>query len=175
MSEESLLSRVMKNGVTNVSIMELASMSETVRDTANTVQFLVFQIGKGNFGINILDTHEILKPVTITRLPNVDSEFLGVINLRGNIIPVMDMNKKFARRFTDLTNFSRIVVANHNSKYMGLLVDRVVEVARIHEDNIEGSEARGFSNRYVTGVGRVDEKRLFLILNLDIVFESTNL
>lgn len=132
------------------------------------IQFLVLQSGNGYYGINIVETHEILKPVTVTRLPNVEPEVLGVLNLRGNIIPVIDMNKKFAGRYTELTNLSRVVVCAYQGKYMGLIVDRVVEVARIEKDSIEGTEVRGLSNQYVRGVGRT-ENRLFLILNLSVL------
>ena len=65
------------------------------------LQFLVFQSGNGMYGVNILETHEILKPVSVTRLPNVEPEVLGVINLRGNIIPVIDiLKKKFFNQVT---------------------------------------------------------------------------
>ncbi len=132
------------------------------------LQFLVFQCGTGSYGVNIIETHEILKPVLITRLPNVEDEILGVINLRGNIIPVIDINRKFSGRHTQLSNASRIVVCAYQGKFMGLLVDRILEVARISSASIEGSEVRGFSDQYVNGVGR-SENRLFLILNLDVL------
>ncbi len=140
------------------------------KSSVERIQFLVFQSGNGFFGVNIVETHEILKPVQVTRLPNVDSEVLGVINLRGNIIPVIDVYQKFARKYTSLSPSSRIVVCAYQGKFMGLLVDRVMEVARIGIDEIEGTEIRGLSNQYVKGVGR-SESRLFLILNLSILFQ----
>jgi purine-binding chemotaxis protein CheW len=126
---------------------------DSVSALDDILQFLVFQCGKGNFGVNIIETHEILKPVVITRLPNVEDEILGVINLRGNIIPVVDVNRKFSGKHTELSN------------------DRIMEVARISSASIEGGEIRGFSNQYVKGVGR-SEQRLFLILNLDALTGS---
>lgn len=142
-----------------------ALREEEDKASADRIQFLVFQAGKGFFGINIVETHEILKPVTVTRLPNVEPDVMGVINLRGNIIPVIDVNRKFQRTYTELSPASRIVVCMHEGKYLGLIVDRVVEVARILEDEIEGAEVKGLSNQFVRGVGRSDN-RLFLILNL---------
>ena len=139
------------------------------RSTENLLQFLVFQVGKGHYGINILETHEILKPVPVTRIPNAGYDILGVLNLRGNIIPVVDVNKKFLGRHSEISNFSRIVVAAHEEKFMGLLVDRVVEVARVREDSVEGTEVRGLSQEYINGAARSGEK-IFLILNLDVIF-----
>ena len=137
----------------------------------NLLQFLVFQVGKGHYGINILETHEILKPVQVTRIPNSGNDILGVLNLRGNIIPVVDVNKKFLGRHSEISNFSRIVVAAHEGKFTGLLVDRVVEVARVKEDSVEGAEVRGLSQEYINGAARSGE-RIFLILNLEIIFKK---
>jgi purine-binding chemotaxis protein CheW len=143
--------------------------TETEEDTTELVQFLVFQSGNGLYGINILETHEILKPVVVTRLPNVEPEVLGVINLRGNIIPVIDIQKKFSDDYCEIKDTSRIVVCTFGNKHLGLLVDRIVEVASISEDNIEGVEVRGLSNQYLKGVGRASDK-IFLIFNLEILF-----
>lgn len=133
-----------------------------------THQYLTFSVAGGEYGIDILDTHEILKPVPVTRLPNVESDVLGVINLRGNIIPIIDLNEKFQNRFSDLELQSRIVVVYYKGKYTGLLVDRVLEVAQVPESGLEGAGVRGLSNQYIQGVGR-SESRLFLILNLDVL------
>ncbi|MEQ9366209.1 MAG: chemotaxis protein CheW [Leptospirales bacterium] len=131
-------------------------------------QFLTFSVAGGEYGIDILDTHEILKPVVVTRLPNVESDVLGVINLRGNIIPIIDLNQKFRGAFSALELQSRIVVVFYKGKYTGLLVDRVLEVAQVPESGLESAGVRGLSNEYIQGVGRSDQ-RLFLILNLDIL------
>lgn len=128
-------------------------------------QFLTFDAAGGYYAVDILETHEILKPAPVTRTPNVEEEMLGVINLRGNIIPIIDLNRKFRARFTELDVASRIVVVNHGGKFSGLLVDRVAEVARVPESAIEAGEVRGLSNEYIQSVGRANGK-IFLILNL---------
>ena len=133
------------------------------------LQFLVFQSGNGLYGVNILETHEILKPVNVTRLPNVESEVLGVINLRGNIIPVVDILKKFSDDYAEIKDTTRIVVCTWQNKNLGLLVDWVVEVASVAEEDIESPEVKGLSNHYLKGVGRSSE-RIFLIFNLAILF-----
>ncbi|MCB1169590.1 MAG: purine-binding chemotaxis protein CheW [Leptospiraceae bacterium] len=133
------------------------------------LQYLVFQSGNGIYGVNILETHEILKPVSVTRLPNVESEVLGVINLRGNIIPVVDILRKFSGDYAEIQDATRIVVCTWEGKNLGLLVDRVLEVASVAEEDIESPEVKGLSNHYLKGVGRSSE-RIFLIFNLAILF-----
>lgn len=129
-------------------------------------QFLTFETAGGVYAIDILDTHEILKPAAITRVPNVQADALGVINLRGNIIPIVDLQKKFKDSHCTLEGFSRIIVVNYKGKFSGFIVDRVLEVARVAESKLEASEVRGLSNQYISGVGRTED-RIFLILNLD--------
>ena len=146
---------------------------EEIREETRSVQYLLFQSSDGVYGINILETHEVLKPIPVTRLPNVEPEALGVINLRGSIIPVIDIKFKFGAGYTELTPLCRIVVCTYAGKMRGILVERVLEVARIPENSIEGAEVSDFSHRYISGVGRGDG-RIFLILNPEAVFENTS-
>ncbi|WP_078123517.1 chemotaxis protein CheW [Leptonema illini] len=135
------------------------------------VQFLVFLCGSGLYGVDLLKIHEILKPLPVTRLPNVEEEVLGVINLRGNIIPVLDVLKTLRHEYAELHPTSRIVVCSVNDKSMGLLVDAVVEVVSLKESSIEGAELRGFSQEYLSGVGRTSDF-IFLIFNLALLFKD---
>lgn len=152
--------------------IELATQSTAaIKDLEGTDQYLVFQALNGYYGIDILNTFEILKPMTVTRLPNVETDLLGVLNLRGMIVPVIDFNKKFGTDYLELTNFSRIVVCTYQDRYIGLLVNKVVEVARITKGTLEGFEVRGISNDYVKGVGR-SEDLIFLILNLNVLTQQ---
>lgn len=138
------------------------------------VQFLVFRCGTGLYGVDLLKIHEILKPLPVTRLPNVDEEVLGVINLRGNIIPVLDVLKTLRDEYSALSSTSRIIVCSVNDKSMGLLVDGVVEVVSLLESSIEGAELRGFSQEYLSGVGRTKDF-IFLIFNLPLLFRDTRI
>ena len=148
---------------------EKVRLLQEQEESGNNIQFLIFQSSDGFYGINILQAHEVLKPVEVTRLPNVEEEVLGVINLRGSIIPVIDINKKFGYNYSGLTDLSRIVVCTFGSRMMGILVDRVLEVARISEEDIEAVEVSDLSNQYINGVGRSTD-RIFLILNPSSVF-----
>jgi purine-binding chemotaxis protein CheW len=139
--------------------------------TEPEVQFLVFRCGTGLYGIDLLKIHEILKPLPVTRLPNVEEEILGVINLRGNIIPVLDVMKTLRNEYAELTPSSRIVVCSVKEKSIGLLVDAVVEVVSLKESAIEGAELKGFSQDYLSGVGRTSNF-IFLIFNLALLFRD---
>ena len=134
-------------------------------------QFLVFESANNLYGIDILKITEILKPVQVTRLPNAENFVLGVINLRGNIVPVIDIRKILKNEYTELTNFSRIIVSNIYNKNLGLLVEKVLEVVTLREDQIEGGEIKNFSENYIEGVGRNKDK-LFLIFNLPLLVEQ---
>jgi purine-binding chemotaxis protein CheW len=135
------------------------------------IQFLVFECAENFYGIDILKITEILKPVPVTRLPNAEDFVLGVINLRGNIVPVLDVKKILKNEYTELNSFNRIIVCNIFNKQLGLLVDKVLEVVTLREDQIEGGEVKNFSDNYIEGVGRTKE-RLFLIFNLPLLMEQ---
>jgi len=145
--------------------------SEFQENQAKEIQFLVFESANNIYGIDILKITEILKPVPATRLPNAENFVLGVINLRGNIVPVLDIKKILKNEYTDLTNFTRIVVCNIYNKNLGLLVERVLEVVTLREDQIEGGEIKNFSENYIQGIGRSKDK-LFLIFNLPLLVEQ---
>jgi len=158
------------NDISTRSLIQKIQQAEKEEFQNDVTQFLVFQVGNGRFGINILETNEILKPVSITRIPNVEEAILGVINLRGDIIPVIDLSKKFSDIYTALTNTSRIIVANDGRKLTGLLVERVNEVARLRNEQVENVGMTNLANRFVSRVGRIEE-RIFLILNLNTLFQ----
>lgn len=133
-------------------------------------QFLCFGVGKKVFAIELLNVHEILKPVFITRLANVQEYIMGVINLRGEIIPIVDIRKRFGLDFSELTAFSRIivVVSSKYEKKFGVLVDEVKQVSKIDKRNISVTIDDMLSdnlNQLVKSVSRSDGN---LILNLAV-------
>lgn len=139
---------------------------ESESGSSDFLQFLTFYVAQNLYAVEILETHEILKPTLLTRLPNAAPEVLGVMNLRGNIIPVVDLCKKFTGVYAPVEESTRIIVITVNGRYTGLMVHRISEVARITEDSLEGTEMRHMSNQYVRAVGRSGE-HIFLILNLE--------
>lgn len=145
-----------------------------VQTQSNEIQYLLFESANSVYGLNILKINEILKPVVVTRLPNAEDFVLGVMNLRGNIVPVFDIKKIIKNDYTEITNFSRIIVCNINQKLFGLLVDRVLEVAILKENEIEGEEVKNFSNDYIEGIGK-SKNKFFLVFNLPLLLNQNDI
>jgi len=133
-------------------------------------QFLCFGITGKVFGFELLSVHEILKPVYITRMANVQDYVLGVINLRGEIIPIVDIKRRFGLEYVKLTQASRIivVVSEKQEKKFGVLVDEVKHVIKVEKKHISSTIDDMLSDNYsrlVTSVSRFDNN---LILNLGV-------
>lgn len=139
---------------------------ESDNDLGDIEQFLTFTINGEYFGLQLLHVHEILKPVMITRIPNVEEYILGVINLRGEIIPIVDLKKRFHEVDSDIMPISRIVVVMLNEKRCGILVDEVKQVVKVQKDHISYT-VDDLSLNYSKMVESVSRHENHLILNLD--------
>lgn len=146
------------------------SMEEQELDeglSEETSQFLNFMVNTESFGIELLSIHEILKPVPITRVPNVENYILGVINLRGEIIPIIDLKKRFDLGYSELKTSSRFIVIMYKEKRFGIFVDEVRQVVKVPESCISFTtdELHLSYGRLIESVSRMNQQ---LILNLDI-------
>ncbi|WP_054692740.1 chemotaxis protein CheW [Syntrophomonas palmitatica] len=132
------------------------------------MQSVVFSLGKEEYGIEIGKVQEIIRLPAITRLPNTADYILGIINLRGCIIPVVDTKKKFMLIDSDITDDTRIIVIEIGGKRIGLIVDEVSEVINIADERIVPADNIGTGIRieYILGVARFDN-RLLILLNAD--------
>lgn len=151
-----------------------AENGEEIASEGNVIQLVSFTLDGVEYGIDILQVHEILRIPDITRLPNTPSFIRGVINLRGNVIPVVDVRNRFGYPPIDVTEFTRIIVIESEGKQIGLFVDNVSQVIRLSDKNIDPPSdlIEGVSEEFITGVGRLKD-RLVVILNLaNILFES---
>lgn len=151
-----------------------AENGEEIASEGNVIQLVSFTLDGVEYGIDILQVHEILRIPDITRLPNTPSFIRGVINLRGNVIPVVDVRNRFGYPSIDVTEFTRIIVIESEGKQIGLFVDNVSQVIRLSDKNIDPPSdlIEGVSEEFITGVGRLKD-RLVVILNLaNILFES---
>lgn len=145
-------------------------MEETeVIQTEEVIQFLAFSVSGELFGIELIHVDEILRPVYITRIPNVEEFILGMINLRGEIIPIIDLKKKFDQGYTEIALNNRIVVLEYNSKRFGLLVEEVRQVIKIIKNTvtaINDTATASIYNNMIDFVGR-SENSLVLIVELN--------
>ncbi|MCD6574378.1 chemotaxis protein CheW, partial [Candidatus Aerophobetes bacterium] len=113
---------------------------------------------------------EIIRLPEITRVPQAPFFVEGVINLRGNVLPVIDLRKRFDLEATQKTNATRIVVTNVDGKTTGIIVDSVSEVMRLPKNAIEPPPPimAGIEARYLRGIGKLEDgKRLLILLNLE--------
>jgi len=132
-------------------------------------QLVSFKIENEEFGVNIEEVQEIIRLPEITRVPQAPFFVEGVINLRGNVLPVIDLRKRFDLEATKKTNATRIVVTNVDNKTTGIIVDSVSEVLRLPKDAIEPPPpiVAGIEAKYLRGIGKLDDgKRLLILLNL---------
>jgi purine-binding chemotaxis protein CheW len=133
------------------------------------MQIVGFMLGEEEYGVDILSVNEILKMTKITRVPK-SSEFVkGVINLRGNVVPILNIRKKFKGEEKVVDDSTRIIILTVNSNRFGIIVDNVTEVIRISEEDIEEPNLiDSVDKKYVNGVGKYNG-RLLILLKLDQV------
>ncbi len=146
-----------------------------IAQTEEFAQFLSFNVSGEVFGIELIHVHEILRPIYITRIPNVEENILGVVNLRGEIIPIVDLKKKFDQGYIEINKATRIVVLEMNSKKFGLIVEEVKHVIKIMKNTISeiNNHLSSAFNNMIDHVGRNGESIVLIIeLNKLISFEQ---
>lgn len=134
---------------------------------AKNVQTVVFSIGREFYGIGIDSVQEIVRVPDITAVPDAPGFLEGVINLRGKIVPVIDLRKRFKLHGVDRTKSTRVLITENGEQMVGLLVDSVWEVLKMQQDTVEEPPAMvsDIGVEYITGVAKVEE-RLIILLDL---------
>lgn len=137
-------------------------------NAGHLIQLVTFKIGEEEFGVDILRVQEIIRMMPITKVPNAPPFVEGVINLRGKVIPVIDMRRRFGMVAAEHDSHTRIKVMNLGDKTVGFVVDAVSEVLRIQESTVEPPPAvvAGIGSEYMRDVGKL-ENRLLILLDLD--------
>ncbi|NLM42267.1 MAG: purine-binding chemotaxis protein CheW [Firmicutes bacterium] len=136
-------------------------------------QLVVFRLHNEEFGVEITDVREIVKPRHITRLPHVADYIEGVTNLRGEVIPVICLRKRFGLEPQEETQDTRIIMLEINNGMVGFIVDAVTETLRLPEDAIEPppSNIAGLRADYLAGVGKIED-RLLILLDVDKILST---
>ena len=131
-------------------------------------QLISFEVGNEEYGLDILGVKEVIRIREITRLPKAPSFVKGIINLRGDVIPIIDLRDKFGLENQEYTDMTRVIVVDVDEKLVGMVVDAASQVVRIPADQIEPPPpiVGGLSTEYIRGVGKLDE-RLVILLNID--------
>ena len=141
----------------------------------NLLQLVTFRIGEEEFGVDILSVQEIIRLMQITMVPHAAAFIEGVINLRGKVIPVVNMRTRFNLPAVEHDGNTRIVVMEFNQKIVGFLVDGVSEVLRIPASTVEPAPpvVCGIGSEYIRGVGKLQD-RLLILLDLDTLLSDMN-
>jgi purine-binding chemotaxis protein CheW len=129
------------------------------------LQIVGFRVGRETYGVPITAVHEIVRVAEITAVPDAPDYLEGVINLRGKIVSIVDLRKRFGEAAAHPSNKNRILVAEVNGKLLGLVVDSASEVLKISRSQVETPPALVQEGRLncVTGVGKLQERLIILV------------
>ncbi|MDX2200626.1 MAG: chemotaxis protein CheW [Phycisphaerae bacterium] len=131
-------------------------------------QIVSFRLADEEYGVDIMRAQEIIMISQITRVPEVPDFICGLINLRGHVIPIVDLRKRFGLEAREYDEHTRVIVVNVESKTIGIVVDAVTEVLRIHAEQIEPapSSITGLDHEYIRGLVKLEGK-LLILLNIE--------
>ncbi len=137
------------------------------------LQVVSFRLHQEEYAIEITKAKEIILVEGVTRVPQMPEFIEGVINLRGNVIPVVDLRKRFQLPVAELSEQSRIVVTRMESKIIGLIVDSVSQVMKIPKSQIQPppDTIANLAGEYLTGIAKV-ENTMIMILDIDRIISS---
>lgn len=138
------------------------------QNVAKSGKYLTFALGKEEYGLEILKVMEIIGIMEITAVPQVPEYVKGVINLRGKVIPVISLRRKFDMEEIEHTAETCIIVVNITDILIGIVIDKVQEVLDISQESIEPPPGNGITGKtdYILGIGKVGDK-VKILLNID--------
>lgn len=154
-------------------MMQTASRTTTSAAPARTPmtgtpggsEYLTFTLGSEEYGIDILKVQEIRSYEGVTRIANAPPFIKGVVNLRGIIVPIVDMRIKLALGHPEYDAFTVVIILNVSGRIVGMVVDSVSDVIALDADQIRPAPdfAASFDTTYITGLGTVDDRMLILV------------
>jgi purine-binding chemotaxis protein CheW len=141
----------------------------------DTVQLATFYIGEALCGMDILKVQEINKLIEMTRVPQSPEYVLGILNLRGEIVTIVDLGKKLRLKSTEMSDKTRNIIVNSNGEHIGLMVEKISDVIQAEWEKVEAPPANigGVQGKYFTGVFKTED-RLIGILDVEKVLEEEN-
>ncbi len=162
---EDVLSRFVDKAQDEVNYMQGAAENEAEKTFYHLV---TFHLEREEYGVEIGSVQEIIRATNVTPVPGAQNHVTGVINLRGKIIPVIDLRKRFRLPAGEMSDQQRIVVVERGMKRLGMLVDSVSQVIKVQAGVVEElpEEAAGIDENFIRGVGKLDS-RLIIILDLN--------
>jgi len=143
---------------------------------SNELHIVGFQVGRETFGVPISQVHEIVRIPEITSVPDAPDAVIGVMNLRGKIVPVVDLRRRFGAKSDEFARKNRVVVAEVESKLVGLVVDSASEVLKISPQDVQPANSMFQEQElnYITGLGKLAD-RLIILIDLTRLLERNEL
>ncbi|HEX2979318.1 MAG TPA: chemotaxis protein CheW [Anaerolineaceae bacterium] len=137
-------------------------------------QLVIFELENESYGVDISAVESIIKMQPIVALPHTPKYVLGVTNLRGLVLPVVDLRERFGLPAKEETGFSRIVVVHLGETQVGMMVDDVSEVVTIHDNRIEPPPGlvSNQQSRFIEGILQMEDGRLVILLDLEKIFTA---
>ncbi len=147
--------------------------TENRADIEDSTNLVTFRLGNGEYAIDIMQAKEIIKMEKITLIPNAPEFVEGVINLRGNIIPIIDLKKRFNLEETEGDKNTGIIIVKIEDVDMGIIIDAISKVVSISNSDIQPPRPvlSGIGQKYIKGVGKLEDK-LLVVLDLEKLFAS---
>jgi purine-binding chemotaxis protein CheW len=151
----------MQTTITN----NVSSITDKTNDDGNGKEFLAFTLGQEEYGIGILKVQELRGYESVTRIANAPDFLKGVVNLRGIIVPIVDMRIKFNLGTPTYDDFTVVIILNISGRIVGMVVDSVSDVITLAPDQIKPAPEMGSSvdADYLIGLGTIDERMIILI------------
>jgi purine-binding chemotaxis protein CheW len=146
-------------------------MTDTATVTASPQtadsELLTFKLGAEHYGIDILKVQEIRRYEAVTRIANAPEYLKGVINLRGNIVPIVDMRIRFGLPHAEYDRFTVVIILNVGHRVVGIVVDGVSDVVRLTPEQVQpGPSMSAIDSSCITGLGTLDD-RMLILLDID--------
>lgn len=129
-------------------------------------QVVIFELNNQSYALPIVQTKEIIRVTDIVKIPRVEHYIEGIMNLRGNVIPVINLNSRLGIPDNGITGESRIIVVGLDDKKVGLIVERVNQIGKYSESQVESSAVAGDNVSFIKGVIKKGES-LWMLLDLD--------
>jgi len=153
----------------------MSNETEIKNETGELLQLVSFKIGKEEYGVDILNVQEINKMTQITKVPNAPEFVEGVINLRGRVIPVIDLRTRLNLAKKEHDKDTRIIIVEVDNATVGFIVDAVSEVLRIPVNITEAPPAivAGIDSEFIKSVGKLED-RLLILIDLNKILSAEN-
>lgn len=144
---------------------------------AEDIKVIVFKLGTEEYGIEVDKVQTIERMMPITRVPKTYAFIKGVINLRGVVIPVIDLRGRFGLEESEYTDQTRVIIVNVNEMEVGFIVDSANDVIDLNRDSIDTPPevVGGIKAKYLDGVAKIGDDRLLIMLNLAEVLNKSEI